>query len=288
MSSTQRTRSGSASTSGRSRFTTTGSCPERTRTHDSVLVGARVDLLVGHVGRHEDEVPGPGIGDELQALAPAHARPAADDVDHALDGPVMMGSGLRVGLDVDRPRPELLGAGPRGGDRGRAAHAGRLGRVRIELAGAHDAHAVQAPVGPRPCPKYGAAIVRAGTDRRYPGAMLFPATRMRRLRATARAARPRARDPPAARRIWSCRSSSSPAGPDGRPHADRLAAGDRPAVDLGRRRGGRRGRGARAARGAAVRHPRAQGRRGHAAPRTTRGSSSSPRARSRRRTPSSS
>ena len=49
------------------------------------LAGVGVDLLVGHVGRHEDEVAGAGLGDELQPLAPAHPRAPGDDVDDALD-----------------------------------------------------------------------------------------------------------------------------------------------------------------------------------------------------------
>jgi hypothetical protein len=59
---------------------------------------------------------------------------------------VVVRAGLRVGLDDDRPRPQLLGSGARRRDRRGARHAGRLRRVRIHLVAAHDAHAVQAPV----------------------------------------------------------------------------------------------------------------------------------------------
>src|SRR5206468_2896899 len=55
---------------------------------------AGVDLLVRHEGRHVDEVAGTGLGGELQVLAPAHARAALDDVDHALQRPVVMRAGL--------------------------------------------------------------------------------------------------------------------------------------------------------------------------------------------------
>src|SRR5437588_11347753 len=46
---------------------------------------ARVDLLVGDVRRYIDKVARPGFGHELELVAPAHARLAAHDVDHAFD-----------------------------------------------------------------------------------------------------------------------------------------------------------------------------------------------------------
>ena len=77
--------------------------------------------------------PGPGLGDELELVAPAHPRSAAHDVDHAFDRAVVMRAGLGLRMDHDRAGPELLGAGARMGDRRRAVHAGRLRRVDVEL-----------------------------------------------------------------------------------------------------------------------------------------------------------
>jgi hypothetical protein len=65
---------------------------------------------VRHVRRHVDEVARAGLGGELERFAPAHPRPALDDVDHALELAVVMRAGLRVGVDVDRAGPELLRA----------------------------------------------------------------------------------------------------------------------------------------------------------------------------------
>src|SRR5262245_21361471 len=38
------------------------------------LVAAGIDLLMRHIGRHEDEIAGAGFRSELQLLAPAHPR----------------------------------------------------------------------------------------------------------------------------------------------------------------------------------------------------------------------
>ena len=147
MLSTQCTSSGLGSTLGRSRLTTTGSCPLRHSTHDSGSVVARVDLLVRHERRHVDEVAGPGFGGELEPIAPLHPRAAADHVDHAFHGAVMMRARLGLGMDDHRPGPELLRAGARMRDRRRAIHAGRLRGVGVELVARDDAHAVQPPFG---------------------------------------------------------------------------------------------------------------------------------------------
>ena len=74
------------------------------------LVSTALISWCGHVRRHEDEVAGTGLGDELQPLAPAHPRAPLTDVDDALDRAVVMRAGLRVGMDDDGPRPQLLGA----------------------------------------------------------------------------------------------------------------------------------------------------------------------------------
>jgi predicted PurR-regulated permease PerM len=58
-SSTQRTACGSVSTSGRSRFTTTGSCPLRTSTHDSGASGSALISWCGTYGGTKMKSPGP-------------------------------------------------------------------------------------------------------------------------------------------------------------------------------------------------------------------------------------
>ena len=73
------------STGSMSRLTATASPSLRHSTHSSASVGAGVDLLVRHVRRHVDEVARAGLGGELELLAPAHARAALDDVDHAFE-----------------------------------------------------------------------------------------------------------------------------------------------------------------------------------------------------------
>lgn len=80
----QRTASGCSACS-MSRLTTTGSWSLRTRTHFQRLVGARVDLLMRHIGWDVDEVAWIGLGDVLQSIAPAHPRPALDHIDDALE-----------------------------------------------------------------------------------------------------------------------------------------------------------------------------------------------------------
>src|SRR5437867_11284572 len=54
------------------------------------LVVAGVDLLVWNVWRHVDKIARARLGDELEAIAPAHASLAADDIDHGLDRPVVV------------------------------------------------------------------------------------------------------------------------------------------------------------------------------------------------------
>ena len=69
------------------------------------LVSAGVNLLVGHERRHVDEISGPGLSHELQAITPAHPGPATDDINHALEVPVVMGTRLRVGMNRHRSGP---------------------------------------------------------------------------------------------------------------------------------------------------------------------------------------
>jgi hypothetical protein len=62
---------------------------------------------------------------------------------------VVVRAGLGIRVYDDSPRPELLGAGPRGRDRGGTVHAGRLGSIRVEVVSAHDANSVRSPVDGR-------------------------------------------------------------------------------------------------------------------------------------------
>src|SRR6516162_1058499 len=89
------------------------------------LVRTGVDLLVRHEGRHVDEIAGPGLRGEFEPLAPAHACPALQHVNDALQRPVMMRTRLGVGMDVDCSRPELLSPHTGEGDGGLAVHARR-------------------------------------------------------------------------------------------------------------------------------------------------------------------
>src|SRR6185295_17856342 len=113
---------------------------------------AGVDLLMRHERRDVDEIAWPRLGGKLQMLAPPHARPAADHVDHALQLSMVVSAGLRVGLHGDRTGPELAGPGSGVRDRRRARHARGLRRVEIELRTRNDLDSVIAPVG---CGLYG-------------------------------------------------------------------------------------------------------------------------------------
>jgi hypothetical protein len=118
--------------------------------------GAGVDLLVRHIGRHVDEIARAGFGGELQALAPAHAGTALDHVDHALQGPMVVGTGFGVGVDVHRAGPELLRAHPRKVDGSLAVHARRLSGVGVQLIARHHAHTI---VLPSRCARVGVVAV---------------------------------------------------------------------------------------------------------------------------------
>src|SRR5918995_1457558 len=114
------------------------------------LVRVGVDLLVGRERRDVDEVAGARFGHELKPLAPPHPRAAGYHVDDTLQRTVMMRAGLGGRVDYDCPGPELLGAGPSGGDRRGAVHARRLRRVHIEFVGVHNPNPAQPPVSVGP------------------------------------------------------------------------------------------------------------------------------------------
>jgi hypothetical protein len=79
-------------------------------------------------------------------LAPAHPRPAFEDIDHALEVPVVVRSGLGVGVDLNRARPDLLRPDPGEIDCGGAVHAGCLRGVRVELIARDHLDAVRLPI----------------------------------------------------------------------------------------------------------------------------------------------
>ncbi len=151
------------STAGMSRFTTTGSWPDRTSTQDSGSRVRGVDFLMRHKWRHMDEITGPGFGHEFQIVSPAHARLAAHHVDDALDRAMMMGTGLGLCMDHHRPGPQFFGAAARMGDGGRPIHAGRLRGIGVELRRFDDADAVELPPGVdhRDLPVSGSAALRS-------------------------------------------------------------------------------------------------------------------------------
>ena len=94
------------STGSMSRFTTTASLSLRTRTHSSVSSVEALISWCGTYGGTKMKSPGPGLGDELQAVAPAHAGAAAEHVDDAF--PARRGgahrSWRRGGCGPCRPR----------------------------------------------------------------------------------------------------------------------------------------------------------------------------------------
>ncbi len=109
------------------------------------LVGVRIDFLVRNIGRHVDEIAGTCFRNIFQMFAPAHARTALYHIDHAFEVPVMMGSGLGIGMNGYGAGPEFLGPYAGEIDGGLAIHSGRLRRIGVEFATRDDAYAVMLP-----------------------------------------------------------------------------------------------------------------------------------------------
>src|SRR4029078_5644400 len=109
------------------------------------FVAAGIDLLMRHVGRHEDEITGTGFRGELQMLAPAHPRLALHDIDDAFEMAVMMRAGLGVAPDRHGARRQFLRAAASEIDGGLAVHARGRRHVGIELIAGNDADAVMLP-----------------------------------------------------------------------------------------------------------------------------------------------
>src|SRR5665213_612119 len=109
------------------------------------FVGAGVDFLVRHVRRHVDKVSGSGLGDEFEIVAPAHARLAAQHIDHAFERAVVVRAGFGVGMNVHGAGPDFLRANAGEVDRRLAVHAERLCGVGIERVARDHAHTVVLP-----------------------------------------------------------------------------------------------------------------------------------------------
>jgi hypothetical protein len=113
------------------------------------FVLARINLLVGNERWHVDEVTRPSFGNEFKARSPPHPRPAIYHVDHALQFPMVMGTGFSVGVDRDGTRPQLVCAGRGMRDGRRTRHTRRLGSIEIQFVTSDYPNSVKAPVGCR-------------------------------------------------------------------------------------------------------------------------------------------
>src|SRR5208282_1527490 len=96
------------------------------------LVLASVQLLMRNVRRYVNEISRTRFIDELKMIAPTKTRAATHHVDHGFEFPMMMRTGLRIGMHDDRPGPELLRADSGIRNRFGAVHTRRLRRVGIK------------------------------------------------------------------------------------------------------------------------------------------------------------
>ena len=108
---------------------------------------AGVHFLVRNVRRDVDKIAGTGLRNVFQLLAPAESRASTDNVQDSFKLPMMMGPAGDRGSNHYRSRPQLAGARPRVCDGCRTRHPGRLRRIRVQFASAHNANAVFFPVG---------------------------------------------------------------------------------------------------------------------------------------------
>ena len=110
------------------------------------FLAAGVDLLVWHKGWHKNKIARTCVGHILKVLAPPHARPPADHVNDTFQLSMVMSTGLGIGVNGNRARPQLIRTGACVCDGSSPIHAQRLWRVGIELVGADNLHAMLAPI----------------------------------------------------------------------------------------------------------------------------------------------
>ena len=65
-----------------------------------LLIIACIDLLMRHIGRHEDEIAGTRFGCKLERFAPPHAGASFQDEDDAFQVPVVVCAGFGARVDV--------------------------------------------------------------------------------------------------------------------------------------------------------------------------------------------
>ena len=110
------------------------------------FLAAGVDLLVWHKGWHINKIARTCVGHILKVLALPHARPAADHINDTFQLSMVMSTGLGIGVNGNRARPQLARTGACVRDGSSPIHARRLWRVGIELVDADNLHAMLAPI----------------------------------------------------------------------------------------------------------------------------------------------
>jgi len=66
---------------------------------------AGIDFLVWDVRRYVNKVTRTRLGNEFQLIAPAHPGATSNDINDALQRPMMMSASLGVGVDMNRAGP---------------------------------------------------------------------------------------------------------------------------------------------------------------------------------------
>lgn len=118
------------------------------RAHEYAFEGfvwACIDLLMRNKRRNVDKIPRSCFGHIFKMVSPAHARPAAHNIDHAFELAVMVNARLGVGLDRHRPGPYLLRSDPGVIDCRLPEHARCLGGIGIKSVAFDDSNAVVLP-----------------------------------------------------------------------------------------------------------------------------------------------
>ena len=106
----------------------------------------RVHLLMRNVRRHVDEVPGAGLCNEFQLIAPPESSMSSHDVEDCLQFAMVVWPRGDLGLYDYRTRPEFLCTSTCIRDGGRPRHARRLRRVVVEFPGADHPYTLLLPI----------------------------------------------------------------------------------------------------------------------------------------------